>query len=140
MGAKRRRERSFTDVGIDPNQIADDADQEPSEPSIAEIARGEVRYYFSLLLGESTPGWSGSGLWIEVEPGEFICGGCWRYADLEPHVYCLGCDRSGQDARITPPTALELAQLRGRKVYDPDDDLAGGVGAPLAGRVRGRAG
>lgn len=133
MGAKRRRERSFTDVGLDPNQIPDD--HEPSEPTITEVARGEVRYHFSLLLGESTPLWTGSGLWIEVEGGEFICGGCWRYAKLPVYAYCLNCDRCGQDHRIATPTERELAAL-GRRVYEPDPDLAGGIGRSLAAKAR----
>ena len=133
---------TFTDAGVRESLIEDehgtDADAAIDGETSVDLITREIRYHFALLLGEGRPCWSSDGGWLAVEtPGGlvWVCVDCWQYARLPSYAYCLTCDRCGQDHRIATPTERELAAL-GRRVYEPDPDLAGGIGRSLAARAR----
>jgi|GEM_PF-4775733 len=75
------------------------------------------RYTFSRLVGESRT-WHG-----RPDKGS-RCTFC-NNSKLEPHEYCLGCDRCGRDEVIPKPTAAELKKRRNRQ-YRPKPGLKGG--------------
>ena len=80
------------------------------------------------------------GLWAWSEAAGWTCGACCRYGTLRASMYCVHCDRSGRDGEIPAPSALDIARRRETRKYTPPGDLAGGTGAPLAGRVKRQAG
>lgn len=136
------RDVPFTDAGVQGSQIEDsrstDVDAAIDGETTTDPLTREIRYHFALLLGEGRPCWSSDGGWLAVEtPGGlvWVCVDCWRYARLPVYAYCLTCDRCGQDHRISRPSERELAAL-GRRVYEPDPDLAGGIGRSLAAKAR----
>jgi hypothetical protein len=85
------------------------------------------RFRFEWLLGESAV-WAGPGSrWLyDLDWGAY-CRFCGAYVRLPENAYCLGCDRSGRDGRIPPPTELDLKKrVEGRKAYRKGK-LKGGV-------------
>lgn len=133
---------TFTDAGVRESLIEDergtDVDAAIDGESTTDLITREPRYHFALLLGESRAGWSQAEQVIPVVAPDGtigVCIDCWRYARLPAYAYCLNCDRCGQDHRIATPTERELAAL-GRRVYEPDPELAGGIGRSLADKAR----
>jgi hypothetical protein len=84
----RAREKTFTDIGIDPGQVADYGNpwQGP-------------RFRFTWLIGESRT-WNGPPE-VTIE-GETYCTICWG-APLPETAYCLGCDATGRELQIPGP-------------------------------------
>lgn len=104
---RKRREKSFSEVGIDPAAVGDRSSWEGP------------RYRFTWLVGESRT-WDG-------EPCRGSrCSFCGA-ARLPAYAYCLGCDRSGRDRDIPTVGEDELARKRVRTVYEPGP-LQGGKG------------
>lgn len=66
------------------------------------------RFHFDRLIGEGEV-WAGPVV-VEVE-GQRYCTLCWD-RELPPDTYCLGCDRSGRDRDIPPPSPSDLALRR----------------------------
>lgn len=126
----------FSRLGIDPNQIVDSHEDSDTPDYLWE----GPRFVFHVFLGiGATWGRDGMpGLWSWSESAGWVCGACCRYGKLSPSMYCTHCDRSGRDAQIPPPSALDFARRKETRKYTPPDHLAGGTGGPLAGRVRGR--
>lgn len=86
------------------------------------------RFRFDWLMGESAC-WSGpESVWLwHSGLGLWVCRFCGHLVALPDIAYCIGCDRSGLDARIESPTKADLAKrVEGRKVYTPPDGLKGG--------------
>lgn len=86
------------------------------------------RLSFSLLLGESAV-WAGpDSLRLYDETGApRECRFCGSAPRLPDYSYCLGCDRSGKDRHVPPPSELDLKKrVEGRKTYRKGK-LRGGV-------------
>lgn len=118
---------TFTDVGIEANYIEDRTGGEPGFIFIAGCTSWEMAPHAAAFLG------------IGLCP---ICEG----GDLRRKHYCLGCDRTGLDGRITFP-GLEVDEApdpewhASASVYDPEPGLDGGVGKRVKirrGVARGR--
>lgn len=130
--------KTFTDVGIAANQIVDDHRDAETPDYLWE----GPRFSFTVFLGIGAT-WGRDqmpGLWAWSEVTGWVCGACCRHAKLAPGTYCVHCDRSGRDADIPQPSALDHAKRRETRKYQPPPHLAGGVGKPLAGRVKRQAG
>lgn len=82
-----KREVTFTDLGLQPDQIPDRTEESP------------IVMHFAHLLGTREV-WSGDPK-PNGHPDEF-CGD----RELEHDEYCLGCDRCGRELQIRGPGDL----------------------------------
>lgn len=149
------RVKTFTDLGWRPESIEDergDTDLEPEEEYEPGYRMFEgPKFGFSLLLGEGgiwhgplgsivgdgipTCRWCGRPVVVRTVSyllhdgtrftGHTIRAGHQEVAPLAAHVYCLSCDRSGQDTVIG---TAENKPEKVRRVYAPAPGLRGGVG------------
>lgn len=111
---RRMNERSFTDLGIDPDIFPDGKDRRL--PKLQRGARPYVwegpRFEFLTYLGSGET-WNGPGQ-------KDFC----RGRHLNRDEYCLSCDRCGRDAEIPrPPKQKKSARYPHRR-----GKLKGGTG------------
>lgn len=97
----RLKERTCTDLGIDPDQVVDGVRR---DGTYVGFGWEGPRFKFDRLVGESRI-WNGP-----PARGDFC-----HDARLEPGTYCLCCDRSGRDKEIPKPTGHDLERRRERK-------------------------
>lgn len=102
----RLKERTCTDVGIDPDQVVDGVRR---DGTYVGFAWEGPRFQFDRLIGESRI-WNGP-------PGRLPDGRCEFCLDseIETSTLCLGCERSGRDKQIPRPTGYDLERRRERK-------------------------
>lgn len=117
-----RRHIAFRDIGAEDAKPLDVAEDSPDLPINRRKLRSGAsqwegpRLRFDRLLGESTV-WDGP-------PGRDAkrrCEFC-HSAPLEPHEYCLGCDKCGRDYMVRKPTRAEMAKRADKKAPPPDEE------------------
>lgn len=77
---------------------------DPVDPRTVAPARDGPRLGFTLLVGLGVR-------WDGPPPGRGPCP-CCRGSALPAHAYCLGCDRSGRDDLLKPPSSPAATKAR----------------------------